>query len=356
MKPATFLALTPDRVSEATGLPVARLFKLARQIEPYYRKTREKETRPGKFRQIDQPKPWLMSILRKLHRLLQASDLFHDAAHGGIRGRSCFSAARRHLGTKAVAIRDISDCFPSISTDQLRKKLITLGFRSDTAFLLAGLLTCNGRIPQGSPTSNDALNLFLYDVDETITRTCGPASRYTRTADDHVISGKTVDQVEQLASLLERAIEKNGLAINEKKKIEKGLTVAPNPQLVHAIAVNHPAKTRINREYDDKFIKLGHKYVRVARAVSAISLVAVATIRRQLLGYISYSTQADLSRLIDLRRCLRRGDRYVQNRLGAVGVTRSRKWWVKHKKRDRPAELSLRWRLLESRGRKLARS
>ena len=53
MKPAYFSALTPDHISEATGLPVGRLFKLARHIEPYYRKTREEETKPGKFRIID---------------------------------------------------------------------------------------------------------------------------------------------------------------------------------------------------------------------------------------------------------------------------------------------------------------
>ena len=85
-----------------------------------------------------------------------------------------------HLGSKAIAIRDIADCFPSVSTDRLRKKLLALGFRSDTARLLAGLLTCKDRIPQGSPTSNDALNLYEYDLDETLTRACGSTSRYTR--------------------------------------------------------------------------------------------------------------------------------------------------------------------------------
>ena len=99
-------------------------------------------------------------------------------------------------------------------------------------------------------------------------------------ADDHVISGKSVEEVQQLASVLEKEIGNNGLVINEKKKIEKGLTVAPNRQLVHAIAVNHPARTRINREYADKFTKLGQEYVRVAMVVSAISLEDVATIRR----------------------------------------------------------------------------
>ena len=124
-----------------------------------------------------------------------------------------------------------------------------LGFRRDTAFLLAGWLTCRDRIPQCSPTSNDALNIYLYDIDSHITELCGSRSRYTRIADDHVISGNDPPAVQTVTSALEVDVEKHGLSINRKKKAKNGLKVNPEVQLVHAIAVNHPKCTRINRVY-----------------------------------------------------------------------------------------------------------
>ena len=148
-------------IAVSLKLPIKRLFQIARNIESYYCDRRQQETKPGKWRGHRRAKQRLKFRLKALHELLQAFGFYHPAAHGGVRGRSCFTAAREHLGKKAVSTRDIKDCYPSVTKEQFRQKLLALGFRSDTAFALAGFLTCRDRIPQGAPTSNDA-RIFTF--------------------------------------------------------------------------------------------------------------------------------------------------------------------------------------------------
>ena len=341
-----FSELTQIMISNRLKLPIGRLIKIARNIESYYHESRFQETKPGKSRIIDEPKPWLKAKLRLLHDLLQECRFFHRAAHGGVRGRSCFTAARHHLGKKAVSTRDIMDCYPSVTSEQFRKKLIVLGFRSDTAFLLSGFLTCRDRIPQGSPTSNDALNLYLYDLDKFIAEKCGSDISFTRNADDHVISGNNLDAVRKITLELENGIETNNLVINEAKKKKNGLLISPSVQLVHAIAVNHATKTRINKNYTKFYQELGERYLLAAKNLSIETLQEVAGLRRKLLGCINYSKQADLSPVRGLTATLKSGDSIVRRNLTSSGVTRSKKWWVRNKKTDRAAELTKRWREL----------
>jgi hypothetical protein len=265
---------------------------------------------------------------------------------GGVRGRSCFTAARLHLGKKAVSTRDVTDCYPSVTREQFRRKLLSLGFRSDSAFLLSGLLTCRDRIPQGSPASNDALNIYLFDIDQMFFSACGTSLSFTRNADDHVISGNDIGHVGQTTLLLEVALQSNGLVVNEMKKAENGLRLAPDVQLVHKILVNHPKRTRINADFAKKFNELGERYLRAAETVNSESLEHVALLRLELAGSINYSRQADLSPARHLKVMLERGDRFVQKKLSAAKVTRSKKWWVKKKFRNRPAEYTVRWKKL----------
>jgi hypothetical protein len=339
-----FSNLTPDDIATAMDLPVPRLFKMCRNIGAYYKDTRETETRPGKIRIIDEPRPWLKMRLRHLHRWIQGSQLFHHAAHGGIRKRSCFTAARRHLGRKAVATRDITDCYPSVTTEQFRQKLLDMGFRSDTARLLSCLLTCRDRIPQGSPTSNDALNIYLYALDVSMTEQCGTTSVYTRNADDHVVSGDNVQHVREISSILEQEIESLDLVVNAEKRDKNGLVLSPDVQLVHSIAVNHPTRTRVSREHGTKFHSDALEYLRSSRAVTAETLPEVARLRSRLAGDINYSKQASISPRKKLMTILKQGDSIVGRALMSANVTRSKKWWVRNRHRDRPAELAALWK------------
>jgi hypothetical protein len=84
--------------------------------------------------------------------------------------------------------------------------------------------------------------------------------------------------------------------------------------------------------------------VEAARALTVDSLEEVAEFRRRLSGAIGYSKQADISAARRLEARMKSGDHFILGRLASANVTRSKRWWVKNKKRDRAAELTNRWR------------
>ena len=314
MKPCD---LRPEHIAEVLGIPVGRLFAIAENTSRYYkptRKTRKARVSGGKLREIDEPKPWFKAKLKKLQKFIQRSFRFHKAAHGSVRGRSCFTAANKHLGKSSVAIRDISDCFPSVTTDELKKRLLNLGFQTHTAFLLAKLLSHNNRIPQGSPTSNDAVNFLLYDLDKKATRACGRNASFTRVTDDIVMSSDSPEMITNLCELVEEEINAHGLRVNEKKRDKNGLMEMPQRQLVHSIVVNHSRGTKVNPANTATYTSIANRYVRAARCVSAESLEGVGKLRRKLSGYINYCRQAHFSPCKNLARLLRSGDRLVEKK------------------------------------------
>jgi len=344
MKPCD---LRPEHIAEAVGIPLGRLFVMADEISRFYKPTRKTYVRGGKVREFDVPKFWFKGVLKRLHKYLQKSFRFHPTAHGGIRGRSCFTAANAHLGKFALATRDVSDCFPSITTNELKKRLLNLGFQSRTAFLLARLLSHKNRVPQGSPTSNDALNIFLFDVDEKASRACGCDATYTRAADDHVVTSNSVEKLAEICALVEEEVTNHGLAVNEKKREKNGLVLSPRCQLVHSIVVNHPRGTRINPAYVTEYMELAYRYLRAARSLYVDSFEGVARLRRRLAGCANYCRQAHFSPAKTLTRLLKTGDRIVERKLADVGVTRSKKWWVNNPKRNRTKKYAGRWRAKE---------
>ena len=127
----------------------------------------------GKVRVIDPPTRTAKLFLRRLHRLLQSNvHLFHISAHGGIKRRSTFTCSRRHLGKDFLGKVDVTDCFPSISPKMLLSQFRQLGFHWKTSILLCKLMTIRNRVPQGSPLSSDAINLFFYSLDRQMFSLC----------------------------------------------------------------------------------------------------------------------------------------------------------------------------------------
>lgn len=341
--PNSVNSITPNEIAEALGQPVSFLFSLPDNQKRFWHPPRLSITSSGKQRELDVPRPLMKGLLRKLHRFIQHRKLFCAAAHGAVRQRSSFSSAKCHLGTQVVAIRDVRNCYPSVSHGALRETLLQLGFRADTSRLLAGLFCCRGHLPQGAPTSGDALNLYLWDMDIQVLDFCGQDVTYTRMVDDHVLSGNDQSRVEEAAAFLEDRLHIKGLSVNTEKKSVNGLTISPQRQNVHSIGVNHPCRTRIPKLRCREYLEYAILFVKSAKCVSADSLPAVADKRRRLAGYINYCRQADKSPAKHLQRLLVDGDRIVCETLRRHHVTRSKKWWFKNKTSDRSIDLAKLW-------------
>lgn len=203
-----------------------------------------------------------------------------------------------------------------------------MGFRKDTSMLLSLLMTLRNRVPQGSPTSSDALNTVLDRADGAIAFNLGGLSAdYTRFFDDLVLSVNQQAHAEEASRVVDGVLAAEGHAVNVRKKASKGRQDASQPQVVHGTIVNGPGGVAIPREKRRAADDVGTRYVRGARAASPDSLRGLLRLRQQLLGYANYFRQARYHNAEHLRRQAVQGDRLIRNRLAEAGDPAWRAEW-----------------------------
>ena len=336
--------ITPTDIATAMDMTLKQVWAFGRRLDEAFKPTEMRNIK-GKMRPIDAPYPRAKHPLRLLHRWFQRSRLYHRVAHGGVKGRSCFTSARRHLGHKYVWTRDAKDCYPSISTEAYRAELKQLGFRHDTALLLSWLCTVRGRFGQGSPVSGDALNLYFWRIDQAMSSRCGKFLHISRVADDFVVSGNRKNLGDALIRRLEEMVEECGIKINEKKRRKSGFQDRSALQLVHNIRVENRRGTKICRDHWNLARQCASSYIDSSRSVQPDSLEPLAAKRRQLLGYIYYMRQADFANVKHLKQQLKLGDRKVAGRIRSSRITAYKnKWWLMSKKRNEPRRIATVWR------------
>jgi hypothetical protein len=163
-------------------------------------------TRGGKRRLLEQPRPRLKHLQRKvLHGILDHVPA-HDTAHGYRPLRGIVTYATPHVGQRIVLRFDLRDFFASVRGARVRALFRTAGYPEDVARSLAGLCTnrvpaevceqgageCFRRphLPQGAPTSPALANLCAYRLDRRLAGLAAKrGARYTRYADDLAFSG-----------------------------------------------------------------------------------------------------------------------------------------------------------------------
>jgi len=200
-------------------------------------------------------------------------------------------------------------------------------------------------VPQGSPTSSDALNLYLWDADQAILSLCGRwRCKASRVYDDFVISTDDPASVATITRAIEREISEHELDVNEEKRRRSGFRSPSKQQRVHNLEVKSRKGVGITRDQGRVAIKAAESYVRKARFASPDTLEEAARKRQKLTGYIGYCGQADYGPVKHLRRLRKQGDRLVRTRLLREGITRKNKWWVISRKRNEPRRLERLWR------------
>lgn len=119
---------------------------------------------------------------------------------GFVKGESYVSFLSEHIGAQYFLRLDISNFFPSITTQQVKKGLSRyLLCESDedkekVLDLVADIVTVEDRLPQGACTSPAVSNLIMCEIDQRITKYCQLFNiRYTRYADDLLFSSSSFD-------------------------------------------------------------------------------------------------------------------------------------------------------------------
>jgi RNA-directed DNA polymerase len=156
-----------------------------------------KSTKTPKKRWIDHPVDPLKAIQSRIQERLLCTLIFPEHLLGGVKGRSIVDNARLHLGARCLVTIDIKSFFPSVTPHQVRSVFRkVLNCSPQISYLLTGLTTYRGRLPQGTPTSPLLANLVLSSFDGEIRSACSKNGiRYSTWIDDLAFSGDSVSEI-----------------------------------------------------------------------------------------------------------------------------------------------------------------
>ena len=155
----------------------------------YYRSFELRKKGGGK-RKIESPKVFLKVIQQFLNDYILSGLSVHHSVHSYRLKRGIISNASLHSRKRFVGNFDIENFFGSITLDQVKAHLVSVGFDSTSALTIGGLCCKNGHLPQGACTSPTVSNFILFDFDQKMYEHCMTLNLvYSRYADDITISG-----------------------------------------------------------------------------------------------------------------------------------------------------------------------
>jgi RNA-directed DNA polymerase len=159
------------------------------RLEPRYREVVVPKRRGGGMRRLHVPDDATKTLQRTILRKLLAPLRAHPAATGFERGRFIVDNALPHVRRAVVIKMDVVDFFPSTGADRIDAYFRRIGWNAKAAALLTRLVTYDGGLPQGAPTSPRLSNLVNYGLDVRLAQMAERRSaRYTRYADDITFS------------------------------------------------------------------------------------------------------------------------------------------------------------------------
>lgn len=174
------------------------------------------KTGSKKLRIIHSPHDKYKFLLRRLNKsLLEGS--FPTGVFGGVKGKQVSDVAEMHCGREAILSLDLKDFFPRITSSQVTAIFRRSGCSPAIAELLTELVTYEGTLPQGFPTSTAIANWVAYDLDIQHLAFCDKRKiRRTRWVDDITFSGR-YDAIREAIPSLIGAIKFHKFRLSNKK-------------------------------------------------------------------------------------------------------------------------------------------
>lgn len=172
-----------------TGLDEEGLDALLQYVDNSYTPYTQKKVRSDgsvKERRIEPSVGLLKKVQKRLNRHIQDSYPFPEYVMGGLRGKDSILNAKYHQGNKYFFTTDLRNCFPSMDGYMVKRALSRAGVRAPVARLVTSLVTYQGHLPQGAPTSSIISSLvFVTHVGRRIERLiAGKGIRFTLYVDD----------------------------------------------------------------------------------------------------------------------------------------------------------------------------
>lgn len=158
----------------------------------------------------------LKDIQKRIKTRILSKDKFKDFIQGGVKGKDNISNANVHKGNKYFFTTDLKNFFPSVNNVTVYNTFVDNNFSADVSSVLTKLITYEGCVPQGIPTSTHITNLSTLPLDFELLKFSKKNNiNYTRFVDDLSFSSKK-DFKNLLPDIL-NIIEKNNLKINHSK-------------------------------------------------------------------------------------------------------------------------------------------
>lgn len=171
----------------------------------------------SKPRQVEEPKPHLERIHRRLFNLLTRIEP-PEYLHSGIKGKSYITNAKAHIGADTLITLDIQKFFPSTLGWHVFEFFHNVMHCSrDVAGLLTKISTCHGHVPTGSCLSQIIAFYAHYEMfEEMYDLASSLGLTMTCYVDDIAISGKNVNKA--VLYKIRGILNKRGLRSHPKKE------------------------------------------------------------------------------------------------------------------------------------------
>lgn len=222
----------PESVKEAmesVGLTISTFIEGCPNYEDLYDTFRIPK-RTGGFREIEAPQ----ETLSILHQIMKnkfetgIKALPHDSAHAYVRTRGTVTANQVHQRNESnwFLKMDLKDFFPSCNFEFIYNQLSKIfpfsqlirEERYDTILRnIIKICLRNDRLPQGTKMSPMLTNLVMVPIDYAIREALGPQYRYTRYADDLLISSRVKFNPEEVENKIKEILEPTPLKIKDEK-------------------------------------------------------------------------------------------------------------------------------------------
>ncbi|MHB9627166.1 reverse transcriptase domain-containing protein [Weissella cibaria] len=235
------------------GLTQHKMWRLTFLDNANY-KTYSINKKDGTERIIRAPQSELREVQRIVLGILDEMYKPKKAAHGFTRNKSIVTNAKQHVRMNLVLNFDILDFFPSITVGRIVAVFkYYFKFNDFLSGTLASLLTYQGQLPQGAPTSPFLSNVVMSRFDSRIRKISEKYKfRFSRYADDITFSTSKkrfdskifVEEENELGSLIKEALSDEGMVLNDRKT---RLMHRYDRQDVTGLIVN--TKVNVNRRY-----------------------------------------------------------------------------------------------------------
>lgn len=165
---------------------------------------------------INPSKGKLKEIQHRIHSHIMSKLNLPDYEFGGRKGRDNIKNAAQHLGRTYKLVTDMTNFFGQITNKMVYDGFIRYGMSHDVARILTRLVTFEGHVPQGAPTSTDVANMVFSPIGEQLLKIISNRDiRFTTFVDDITFSSSH-DFKDMVNSLLQTIIDA-GFIINRSK-------------------------------------------------------------------------------------------------------------------------------------------